>query len=190
MRLIRAFLVVFLVGATVPAAAGTLDANISSDSVRGTFSQALNGYNRYGTPYWDAGLLYTNDTDAWIGHLGLQVVGDTSARNASIRAGLGGRLYFVNSDPGDGAALGLGGTVTARIPQYNRFALRGHAYFAPDIISFHDLDQFFEYGIDFEYQLLKNNYVYVGYRQIRAEVSDGGHQTLDTGFHVGLRLTF
>ncbi len=190
MRLTQAFLVIVLVSAAVPAMAGTLDANISSDSVRGTYSQALKGYDRYGTPYWDAGLLYSDDSDAWIGHLGLQVVGDTAARNASIRAGLGGRLYFVNSDPGDGAALGLGGNVTLSVPQYNRIALRGHAYFAPNIVAFHDLDQFFEYGVALQYQLLKENYVYVGYRQIRVDTSHHGHQTLDTGILVGLRLRF
>lgn len=190
MRNIRVMIVTALMVATAPALASSLDVNIGSDNVRGQFTQALDGYDRYGTPYFNAGLLYSDDADALIGHAGLEVTGDAAAQNANIRAGLGGRLYYTSSDDGDGAALGLGGHATARLPQYNRFGLRAHAYYAPDIIAFQDFEEFLEYGVDFEYQLLKNGYVYVGYRQIKADLDSGGDQTLDSGAHVGLRLAF
>lgn len=176
---------------TTPAWARTLDLNLSNNSVRAIYSQPLSGYNRWGTPYFDGGFLYSDDRNTKVGHLGLQIVGDANAQQALVRVGVGGRLYYADTRPGNGAALGLGGHFMAKLPQYSRFSLRGRAFFAPDILAFNDFKQFYEYGIDVDYEVLKQANVYAGYRQVRAKLSHSGHNVaLDTGFLVGLRLGF
>lgn len=175
----------------LPAGAATLGVNLSNNSVRGLYSRALGRYNRWGTPYFGAGLLYSGDRSTKMGHLGLQVTGNANAQQLSVRVGLGGRLYYADSDPGSGAALGLGGHFAAKLPRYNRFSLRGRVFFAPKVLAFQDFSQFYEYGLDVDYQVLRRAYIYAGYRQVEAKISRTGETVpLDTGFLVGLRLGF
>jgi len=191
MRRLLTVLMALTAFVAVPAWASSLNLNLSNNSVRGIYSQPLAGYNRWGTPYFDAGLLYSDDHNTKMGHLGLQVVGDANAQQLLLRVGVGGRLYYADSHPGSGAALGLGGHFSARLPQYNRISLRGRAFFAPDILAFNDFQQFYEYGLDLDYRVLKRANVYAGYRQVRAKLSHSGHTVaLDSGFLVGLRLGF
>ena len=176
---------------SLPAGATTLGLNLSNNSVRGLYSRPLGTYNRWGTPYFGAGALYSGDRSTKMVHLGLQMTGDANAQQLLMRVGLGGRLYYADSDAGNGAALGLGGHFTAKLPRYNRISLRARAFFAPNVLAFNDFSQFYEYGVDVDYQVLKRAYVYAGYRQVEAKLSRSGRTVpLDTGFLVGLRLGF
>ena len=174
-------------------AAQGLDLNLSSDAIRGEFA-------------FDIGALPNNNAKVAIGglfsedldpeeltaiHAGLLVTGDTGAREALVEAGLGVRLVALDvADSLNGAAIALGGEVDARLPAYNRIGVSGSVYFAPDVSSFSDINQYIEYAFDANYEIIRNAFVYLGYRQVRLDIDPVGDFTADTGAHVGFRLKF
>lgn len=175
------------------AAAQGLDINLSSDAIRGEFA-------------FDTGALPNNNAKIAIGglfsedlepdeltaiHAGLLVTGDTGAREALVEAGLGVRVVALDvADSLNGAAIALGGEVDARLPAFNRIGVSGYIYFAPDVSSFSDINQYIEYAFDANYEIIRNAFVYLGYRQVRLDIDPVGDFSADTGMHAGFRLRF
>ncbi len=123
---------------------------------------------------------------------GVHLVDFATTGSDPLQVGVGGRFFFINPDGpgGNGTALGVGGFARYTLPEYNRIALSGHAYFAPNIVAFGNADRFFEYAFRVEYNILRQANVYVGYRHVSTDFSGGPTLTMDTGLHVGLRITF
>jgi hypothetical protein len=79
----------------------------------------------------------------------------------------------------------------ARLPAFNRIGLVAYAYGAPEASSFGDLEGWLEYSAALDYQVLRNASLYAGYRQLKVEPQATGEwMTVDTGWHLGLRLNF
>ena len=110
-----------------------------------------------------------------------------------LKAGLGLRFSYVSNDresEEDGTALGLGGFVRYTLPQYDRVNFGASLYYAPEVLSFGDVDELWELGLDAGYSVLKQADVYVGWRTVKADFKNDGTERMDTGFHVGLRVRF
>lgn len=124
--------------------------------------------------------------------VGIQLTGTASGQGENLKAGVGGKLYF--TDPkgisADGIALAPGGFVDFTFREYNRINLRGYLYFAPNVLSSSDLDQFYEVGAQVGYSVLKQGIVYLGVREVKAKYNGPANVTFDTGVHIGFRITF
>lgn len=188
MKRVLAFLA--LAAASGNAPAEQLDINLSNEVLRATFdaplpSQRLAGVYEFGALFGERGGVDINQA-----HVGLLVTGDAGAREATVKAGLGGRLFLLESDGPDGGGLGLGGMIDARMPSFNRIGIVAYAYGAPSASTFGDLEAWYEYAVSLDYQVLRGASIYAGWRQIKVDVEDFGDVTADTGFHGGLRLSF
>lgn len=114
--------------------------------------------------------------------------------------GVGMKGYFADLDRSiDVAALGVGGKVTYVIAsQYRRpSAISAYGYFSPSVITFGDSKRIWEYGIDYELEIIPTAFGYIGYRAVEAKLDSGevpdGVDTkviFDDRLHVGLKFIF
>ncbi len=176
--------------AATGAHAGQLDINLSDDTLKGAFAGDLPSETMGGQ--YDLGVLVGEKSSLEFQqvHAGLLVTGDAGARDATVTAGLGGRVFLLSGDGADGGGLALGGMVDARLPSFNRIGMIAYLYGAPEASTFGDLDGWYEYAVSLDYQVLQAASVYLGYRQVKVDVEGAGTYTVDTGFHLGLRLKF
>jgi len=172
------------------ARAENLDINLSDSTLRGVYGVPMTG--RLGGDLEFGALLgERSDRSFQQLHAGLLVTGDAGARDATVTAGIGGRLFVLNGEGGaDGGGLALGGMVDARLPAFNRLGVIGYGYGAPSASTFGDFDGWYEYAVSLDYQVLQGASVYLGWRQVKVDVDGGGTYTADTGFHFGVRLNF
>lgn len=171
------------------ASAGSLDLNLSDDAVRLAFATPLaSGLEA------DINFLHSeedNRPDHDVASLGLHLVDDAAQGRTPFRVGVGAKVLFVDVNVADGGALAIGGHMRYTLPNYNRFAIGGDIYFAPDVTSFGDTEKYLEYTVRGEYEILRQANVYLGYRRIRAEFTDFSDDlTVDSGIHFGLRIAF
>jgi hypothetical protein len=168
-------------------AANGLDLNVSDNAARITVEFDLSN-NLVADGSW----FHHQDRGNVLGG-GLHVTGAATGGRDPLRAGLGGRLLWVDSSikgKDSGQVLPIGGFVNYTLPEYNRFVLGGSVYFAPDVLSFGDVTQYLEYNAWAGYSVLRQGQIYLGLRGIRAEFEESPSVTLDNGLHLGLRLQF
>lgn len=182
----------FLCLSTVAAGAhaGELDINFSDEVLRATWAAPMPSQTMRGQYDFGAMLGQRGNLDFTQLHAGLLVTGDAGARSANVKAGLGGRVFLFDSDGPDGGGLALGGMVDARLPAFNRIGVIGYLYGAPAASTFGDLEGWYEYAVNLDYQVLQGASVYVGWRQLKVDVENFGDFTVDTGFNAGLHLSF
>lgn len=186
----RVWISLWLAAVAGGAQAEQLDINLSNDVLRATFdaplpSEKLGGIYEFGGLFGEK-----SGVDFHQAHLGLLVTGDAGARTANVVAGLGGRVFLLDSDGPDGGGLALGGMINARLPSFNRIGMIAYAYGAPNASTFGDLEAWYEYALSLDYQVLQGASIYVGWRQIKVDIENFDNATVDTGFHGGLRLNF
>lgn len=169
-------------GSALPAGASSIEVNVSDESVRGTFTTWT------GAPGvdWDVSYLH-NDDDVDIGALGLGASGAISGR---LTLGVGLKLFFVETDPFDGGALGLGGRLVFRPRRAERVGIGGHAFWAPDAVTSGDAEKYVEYGARVEVRVIDVASLFVGYRRIRVDFEEISAQTVDEGGHFGIRISY
>ncbi|MGH6961724.1 MAG: YfaZ family outer membrane protein [Dongiaceae bacterium] len=186
----RTLACLFLAMAATGARAEQVDINLSDVTLRAVFAAPLPSETMGGE--YDFGLMLGERGGAEFqqAHAGLLVTGDAGARDATVTAGLGGRVFALGGDGTDGGGLGLGGMVDARLPSFNRIGLIAYLYGAPEASTFGDLEGWFEYAVSVDYQVLRGASMYVGYRQLKVDLENFGNFTVDNGFHIGMRLKF
>lgn len=192
MPVTRAAMAALLIAASGPAAAANADLNLSDDALRLNWAAPLSALSDNVDALYDAGLLLgKHDDERYVqGHLGALVTGDAGARDANVTAGLGARFVVLDGEDFTGSALALGGQIEARVPSFNRIGAFAYVYGAPQASAFGDFDGYLEYAVAADYSVLRNASLYAGYRQIKIDVDPVGNITVDTGWHLGLRLTF
>lgn len=178
-----------LVGALVTAISGaavadSFDINLNNDAVQATYTANLR------TAEFNVGLISNDEKDSWVASLGLLAVGQKQTQNLRSEIGVGGKVYLVSVGDADIRALGLGGQVRA-FPNNGPIGLGAYLFYAPDVVTSGDGKSFWEGGASVEAEVVKNTAsVYVGYRKVRTEIENGPHVTVDSGGHVGLRISF
>lgn len=192
---LRRFILV-LVGLTafgMAHAAGKVGLDLSSDSVRLQVSNTAN-MTADSEVDWDAGFLRVESDNSGPSRSlitgTIRSVGDVGAARHQVDAALGVRAFWLHGDSFDAQALGIGGSLTARLDGMDRLLFTGYVYYAPQIVSFGDADEFLEWGGDVAYQVLRTGEVYLGYRQVKIDPQQGADLTIDTGFHLGMRFGF
>jgi hypothetical protein len=178
-------LIVFalLAAASFSAAAGSVDVNLSNDTIEAKF------YSNAGAADWTFGALYNRDTKDRALNVGLLATGDSSVGNSRIEGGLGGKLYSVTVGSGDVLALALGGH-GRWFPGNGSFAVGAYAFYAPHVVTLLDGERFYDIGVRAEVEVIRNSFVYVGYRQVQAELDNKVKLNVDKGGFVGLQIKF
>lgn len=137
-----------------------------------------------------AGLLHHQDNgDVYFGNI---FVADNVNKQAAILAGVGGRVYYIDSDKGDntGTAIGLGGFINWEIPTVPNLSIRSDLYYAPDVLSFDEVERYLDFSARVQYRIIEQAWLYVGYRNAEVKPTAGSDQTMDEGGHLGLMLWF
>ena len=164
-----------------------LDINLNGDAVRGTFSWRL------GDPTFlaDVGWLYNQDTGNVV-HGSFHLVDSAANSGTPLQAGLGVRLVYTSTDPSDfsGGSIALGGFAKYTFPGANRFSIRGNAYYSPDVVSFGDQEEYYEFGVRAAYNVIRDADVYVGFREVKAKYEGAGRYEFDSNLHIGIEFRF
>ncbi len=184
MRTSLIVLVGLLLGVT-PVAAGDLALDWTSSAARVSYGHTTRG----GGLHLEGGWLHDEDFgDA--AHAGLHVVGNAWSKGSSqLRAGLGGRVYWIDADFDDGVAVGIGGFASYRFPD-TRFRAETRLYFAPDTLTADGIDDLVEGVIRFAVEVVPRAELYFGYRVIELDFDTGVSVDMDDQIHVGLNLRF
>jgi len=177
--------IVFAVLAAVSfsAAAGTLDINLSNDTLEAKYDTPV------GAADWTFGGMYNRDDKNYLGNIGLLAAGEGSAGNSRVAGGLGGKVYAIHVAGQDVAALALGGQLRW-FPGNGNFGFGGYAFYAPRVVTFIDGKNFYDTGLRAEVEVFKNSFAYVGVRWTRAELDDGSTPYVDHGGYLGLMVNF
>jgi hypothetical protein len=174
---------VLLAAASVPAAAASVDINLSGDSIEGRYSTG------FGLGEMTVGGLYNHDSRDWAANIGLLAMGESNNSGSRFDGGLGGKLYAVSVGSAHVLALGLGGHFHW-FPGSSSFGLGGYAFFAPGIVTMLDGRTFRELGVRAEVELVRNSTLYIGYREVRAEIDGGAKLNVDKGSVIGIQIKF
>ncbi len=179
----RSIVFALLAAASFSAAAGSLDLNLSNHSIEAKF------YANAGAADWTFGALYNRDTRDRALNVGLLATGDSAIGNSRFEGGLGGKLYSVTVGNSDVLALALGGQVRW-FPGNGSFALGTYVFYAPHVVTLLDGQQFFDVGVRAEVEVIRNSFLYVGYRQVQAELDNNVKVNVDKGAFVGMQIKF
>lgn len=183
MRL-RLFLAAVAASASSTVLADSLDVNLSNHSAQATYA------TNWRTAELNTGLLYNNNHDDWVASVGLLSSGERQTTQTRTEAGLGGKIYAGSITNKDVVALGLGGQFRV-FPNNGPIGFSGYAYYAPDIVTFVDAKKFWEFGARVEFEIVKKSAdVYLGYREVQADLKNEANGTLDSGFNVGVKISF
>jgi YfaZ precursor len=187
MRFLRLSLFLALVSAAFATSAANIDFNLASNAAAVDFTTNLTETGLEG----DLGYLHhTGKVD--IADAGLDLTGNASPVGSPLIFGVGAKAFFISPKTvnENGLAVGVGAHFRYTWPTYNRFAIGGELYYAPNIVSFRNTDRYLQAGVRAAYQVLRNADVYVGYRYITAAFGGGSSITLDSSLMVGMSLTF
>jgi hypothetical protein len=185
---VRHILAIILLIVSQTALASEVDLNLNSDTARVTIVFPTIG-DKFSL---DASWLHHSDNGEVVS-AGGHMFGLAAPGSDAIKVGLGARFHWVSRDKGrneDGTALGLGGFLKYTLPAYDRISLGGHAYYAPGVVSFGDVEEFYDLDLWVGYSIIKDADIYFGWRSMKAEFKGDGTVNMDTGFHAGFRVRF
>jgi hypothetical protein len=140
---------------------------------------------------WDAGLVNNSDK-GFVAYGSLLLTGFASDGLNPLEGGLGARTGWIDGDDSgqNGVPVAVGGYLKYTFPNLNRVSVRVDAYYAPEVISIKDVEQFEDYTIRIAYNLLREADLYLGARYVKAEFDNDTEQTFDNGMHIGISLRF
>lgn len=185
-RTLRLFLLATSALALTQVQAHTLDLGISNDA----FSVDYNNQIPKSELNVGAGTLHnTEQGDTYYGSL---FVADNVNQSSGILAGLGVRAYYIDSEEtdSDGKALGLGGFLNWDIPSVPHLSLRGDLYYAPDVLTFDDIEEFIDFSGRVQYRVIEQAWIYAGYRRIKLETELGADTNIEEGGFAGMMFWF
>ncbi len=119
-------------------------------------------------------------------------VADSVNKETGLLAGLGGRAYYIDSETlgADGKALGLGGFLNWDIPSVPNLSLRGDLYYAPDVLTFDEIENFIDFSARVQYRIIEQAWVYAGYRRAELEDELGNDANIEEGAMLGMMIWF
>lgn len=165
-----------------------VDLNVNSDALRLTVDFPVTSNNLLLNASW---LHHEDNGDAV--SLGGHLIGSATSGAGPVMAGIGLRLTWIGYDKGseeDGTTVGIGGFARYTLPDYDRVSLRGHAYYAPGVLSFKDAESFYDIEASVGYAVIRDADFYIGWRRMRVDWENDGDSTVDSGFHIGVRGRF
>ncbi len=179
-----------LAGAVLPVAANDFEAALSKDTAQFTFrsDSSLIGWGGADLGF---GLFYNDDSD-YLLQLSLMQMRQASEENP-LTFGVGVRGYLGSLDDADQDvfAFAIGGELRYTIPGTMPMAIYLRAHYAPEITSFSDSDEVYDYNLGFQIEALPQTTAFIGLRHLEIDTDDEGDVELDDDrLHIGVRLTF
>jgi len=113
----------------------------------------------------------------------------TQSLNNDISANIGGKAIFQQHDHlPDGTAIAIGGSLRLTPAANKNFAVMASAYFAPNVLSFGDMDDYQEFEIRGEYKVSEQLTGYVGYRNNRADYDTNNVKIKNADLYDGVMI--
>ncbi len=110
--------------------------------------------------------------------------------NHGMSIGMGAKFNFTE----DYSSIPLGLEFAYRIPVTDLvpMQLNGSLYYAPSVLSMSDADNYLEYRISFDIEIIKNGYITMGYRNMDTNYrgGNGGDATYNESFYGGFKIGF
>jgi len=183
------FIVSMLLLATSAAKADTVDLNLNNDSVQLLYISPFTSDAGLDGADLEVGFVYTEAND-YLGIVGLGIKGEVGSGSPGLIAGVGIRGYGVGTSRADLGALAIGGLVQYSPPLLSRLGVVAQFYYSPEVLTFMDGKNLQSSELRIEYKVLTQAVVYIGYRNIDANLNGGGSLDVDDGGHLGLRFMF
>ncbi|PYF84855.1 MULTISPECIES: YfaZ family outer membrane protein [Marinomonas] len=175
-----------ILGTSAVNAASTAGVSLTNETVKGDVNFDM------GTFGVDAGIAYDKDENFTTTHLGVNVQdADTSG---PLQVGIGARVYGIDADLKDDSdvsmALALGGWYRYTLPEANRISIYGSLYYAPEVLSFTNLDHMYTYELRAEYMTMRNARAYISYGNTVAVYDNDSRIEANKGFAIGAMVDF
>ena len=170
--------------------ARSIDINLADDAAQFKYN-TLVGATNYGRTEMEVGFLF-NEDDNMLGEIGLLVIDEAGSKTPGLELGVGPKFWFGDADKTDVqiSGIGLGGQLRYKNMNMPRVVYGAGLFFAPSIVSFIDAEQILEYDARIEYELLPTANVYLGYRNIEADIKNRKDVEIDESVILGLRFKF
>ncbi len=174
------YALLFALATTGSAFADSLSLDLNNDALRVNYQHALN--ENYQA---DVAWIHVQDLgNTFTGGLTL-----TQKFNNDLSAQLGGKAVFQQHDTlPDGTAIAVGGTVRVTPAADKKFALALTGYFAPNVLSFGDMDNYRELEVRGEYNVSEQLTAYVGYRNNRADYENSSVKANGVKLYDGMMV--
>ncbi len=110
--------------------------------------------------------------------------------NSGMRFGLGVKLNYTKNY--STAPLGLEFRYTIPAPKLIPMHVSGEVYYAPSALAFSDADNFLEYRISYDVEIINNGAVTVGFRDLETNYDSaaGGDFTYNKSWFAGFKFSF
>ena len=185
---LRRIFLFFLFVFSTTTLADTIDVNFRDNSAQVQYRAPM-GRDTLGKAEFHMGVLYV-DKNNLLGDFGILVRDDVGRNAPGISVGVGLKAVSGKAKNNDASALALGGLVRYSPFADSRFGIIGQFYLSPNIVTFGDADRYLETTARFEYEIIPQASVYLGYRKVKFGLEQRGDVTLEEGGHLGVRITF
>jgi len=113
-----------------------------------------------------------------------------SIADTGLSIGLGVKLNYTK----DFASVPLGADISYRLPVGGKVPMYigGSIYYAPQVLTMQDGDNFFEFRFEFDAEVIKNGHAIAGYRKIDTnyDKNKGGDVIYNQSPYIGFRFAF
>ena len=185
---LRRIFALSLLTASTTALADSVDINLRDNSAQLQYIASM-GHDTLGKAEMHAGILY-DDKKNLLGELGIMVKDDVGRNAPGLSVGVGIKAVAGKAQDNSASALALGGMVHYAPMPDRRFGMVGQFYFSPNIVTFGNADRYIETGARFEYEIIPQASVYLGYRKVYFGLESNSDATLDEGVMLGVRISF
>ena len=108
--------------------------------------------------------------------------------NTDLKAGIGARALYVDVDSREGAAIALSGSLSYTFPKNTKFSVAANIDYAPSVVSFFDMEKFYESKFTASYQLIDHANAYIGARYVRTKFKQVNTAAFDSGAFFGISV--
>jgi hypothetical protein len=134
--------------------------------------------------------LYNQDTDTRLGGVAVGVLGvpgNVDGLKLGIDLALNGGKTDNNQEL---LAFGVGLSAHYAPPVMAGIGVDAHLVYSPEIFTFMDTEDYFEWGFGLNYQVLPNARITLAFQNIQTQFKDRGHDDLDETVRFGVSLNF
>lgn len=168
--------------------ASTAGISLTNETIQGDVNLNM------GTFGIDAGATHDSEVNASFAYVGLNVQ-DSEGESGPLEIGIGVRTYAIDANrPNDDdeiyTALSLGGWYRYTLPEANRLSIYASLYYAPEVLSFANLDHMHSTELRLEYMTMRNARAYIRYGKTVAIYDDNSRTEINKGFSIGATVDF
>ena len=188
-------LITIVIPAIAQAAGGSFELNVNDSDVEARLGVQINPIT---TPITiGGGFLYSDDDKFWQTYLDLAIKDEVFTPGLNLGLGFKGLFGEAEFVPKD---LGIRALAFEFLSEYDLrettldfpISFSANIGWAPDVLSFGDTKEYFEFYFN---TYLHINYwasIYVGYRDIQIDFEDGGSrfERKSDAFYIGVKLSF